>query len=68
MTKDQIKAYEEQLKPCPFCGEKPFLEQDSVGNWFVGCENIACECMPTTDSYKDPIYAVNGWNKRGEEE
>lgn len=37
MNKEQIKAYEEQLKPCPFCGNKAKMWNEY--GWFsAGCK------------------------------
>lgn len=69
MTKEELKAYEKQLKPCPFCGKKA-----TIGNgfkWFyVSCSNFECGVKPKTLE----CYGVDGarkavevWNKRGGE-
>jgi Lar family restriction alleviation protein len=67
MTKDQIKAYEEQLKPCPFCGGKARLKTwviDLETYYIVCCRK--CEVMPCTASHTNIKYAVKAWNKRGD--
>lgn len=69
MTKDQIKAYEEQLKPCPFCGGKARLKTwviDLETYYIVNCRK--CEVKPSTARHTNIKYAVKAWNKRGGEE
>ena len=68
MTKEELKVYEEQLKPCPFCGKKA-----TIGNgfkWFyVSCSNFECGVKPKTlECYgvEGARKAVEVWNKRGE--
>ena len=69
MTKEQIKAYEEQLKPCPFCGSNARIK-NGFGWWWVGCANSRDKCKVTchTYQYESPEEAVEAWNKRGGEE
>ena len=69
MTKEQIKAYEEQLKPCPFCGKKAILEERlDYADFAVRCQTITCHVLPCTWYYDSPEEAVEAWNKRGGEE
>ena len=69
MTKEQIKAYEEQLKPCPFCGGKARL-YIRLGLWWVSCTTSREECEVDchTRVCDLPDMAVKIWNKRGGEE
>lgn len=69
MTKEQIKAYEEQIKPCPFCGGKARL-YNRLGLWWVSCASLRDECESEcrTRVFDLPDMAVKAWNKRGGEE
>ena len=59
-----------ELKPCPFCGEKPRLSMDGGGDFLVSCK--ACgvhihDDMNWKDDDFDAIMNVVGkWNKRTE--
>ena len=61
-----------ELKPCPFCGEKPklrrSLEEFDNGAFdyvcFVRCENTACELNPCTTDYGEAHLAIDAWNRR----
>lgn len=69
MTKEQIKAYEEQLKPCPFCGGKPKIQTwvtDLETYYIAWCRK--CEVSPCTARHTNIKYAVKAWNKRGKAE
>ncbi|MEW5926777.1 MAG: hypothetical protein AB1941_04805 [Gemmatimonadota bacterium] len=57
-----------RLRPCPFCGGAPALEQDPwLGESFrIGCGNDACRVAPKTE-YLLPGYAdelCDAWNAR----
>ncbi len=56
----------EELKPCPFCGDIPTLVSDfheANGNWF--CHKIKCEqCYTSGDVYDTEQEAVDKWNFR----
>ena len=70
MTKEQIKGYEIQLKPCPFCGSKDVKIRRptfSEGLFFIQCENQECEVIVETLT-RALDHAVEVWNKRGGEE
>lgn len=69
MTKDQIKAYEEQLKPCPFCGKATKLYVSANGRGYnVSCRNTECRILVITEAFDSPDKAIEVWNKRGGEE
>ena len=63
MTNEQIKAYEKQLIPCPWCGKKPKL-LNSYNWWWVRCRMPKSDCMvaPDTMLVRTPEEAVNIWN------
>ena len=48
----------EELRPCPFCGEMPITE-----NNFAACANKSC---PTYDNYwtNPQILTIEHWNTR----
>lgn len=53
------------LKPCPFCGEMPHLEEDYESNFFaVYCGNPECVTKPYTDLYGTESEAIKAWNTR----
>ena len=58
----------EELKPCPFCGERAALAMNEenefgaiIGGWFVICPK--CHC--STDIYSKS-GAIEAWNRRAE--
>ncbi len=62
MTDTGNKALE--LKPCPFCGGKPYLQangRDQKPYWEVVCDN-ACDFTGPAKWEKDE--AVSAWNTR----
>lgn len=63
MTKEELKAYEEQLKPCPFCGKKATIYQDEWGFNLISCHNTDCPIEPCTTK-RDIEQAVKDWNTR----
>lgn len=64
-----LKEYEEQLKPCPFCGGKARL-YNRFGWWYVACGTMRDKCKVdcSTIQFDSPDKAVEVWNKRGGEE
>lgn len=58
------------LKPCPFCGEKPVAEFNHViegqkTDWnFISCKNPKCRIKPSTDWHKCRSVVVREWNRR----
>ena len=49
-----------ELKPCPFCGRMPTVEQCLENEYFVHCE-----CGINQDKlYHQQCDAVNAWNNR----
>ena len=49
-----------ELKPCPFCGGKAYLEWCKGHLYKVECE----ECHATTAKYITPLEAQEEWNMR----
>ena len=66
MNSDQIKEYEKELKPCPFCGKQPRI-CNRFNWWWIGCTNSNCRINPSTANYYESEgldTAVDIWNKR----
>lgn len=67
----------EQLKPCPFCGEKAIIQQDirypgdsdGIKAYEPICVNIKC-VIYKADSvyYRSKKAATQAWNRRVENE
>lgn len=59
---------ETTLKPCPFCGGKPYFYQiysngvDSKKVWKVMCENK--DCIAILNEYDTQEQAAEAWNRR----
>ena len=57
----------EELKPCPFCGKKPYIERWSSGGmiYMVKCNNPDCPVpvvsYPTGYNLVD---VIDDWNRR----
>lgn len=62
----------EELKPCPFCGEKAKLSRHIEGGGirsrvfthFVSCVNKECPVFVKTQRYVNKKNAVFVWNNR----
>lgn len=55
---------DKRLKPCPFCGENPYLYDEGDGCYSVTCQNFKCGTMPYTDILKGKCNAIKAWNRR----
>jgi len=57
---------ENELKPCPFCGETPTLEKDElIDSWFIECHDEKCIATPFAllpNTPKEDV--VSAWNTR----
>lgn len=65
------------ILPCPFCGNKAFLERryvsrrrrdlnDYLFRYYVHCKNLNCSVKPhTAKDYINANLAIEAWNKRG---
>lgn len=67
----------DKLKPCPFCGAKPYMAQNYLGQKYVRCiECGACVWGKDTDDWridtmgekKAEKAAAEAWNKRATDE
>lgn len=55
------------LKPCPFCGTIPHVEQNnSTKKYWIQCTNPKCRIQPCTDMHKTRGVIVREWNRRKE--
>ena len=55
----------EQLKPCPFCNNKPRLRRYGLYDYAVGCNSDKCNINPRTPVCDTEEGAVELWNDRG---
>lgn len=60
-----------ELKPCPFCGEKPIIIDNYFFEmFFVACKNEKCGVRPSSESEQKgfrmakKMQAIRRWNKR----
>lgn len=55
----------EPVKPCPFCGEPPYVaeEFDPTDWWFVECRTINC-VNPSVGGRTSIESAIAKWNQR----
>lgn len=61
----------EEIKPCPFCGKEPEVQQDEnffgMTEWWIACLNFDCPVdNVTTGSFAIKQKAINAWNKRSD--
>ena len=53
------------LKPCPFCGDKPTLGYDEFDNFYmVKCDSSECGINPSTGHCDTEECAIECWNDR----
>lgn len=54
-----------ELKPCPFCGKRPHIEDGRNDRpWVVQCYNRDCNAQPYMDHADTRAQAVADWNTR----
>lgn len=63
----------QELKPCPFCGSKPYMTQNYMGQKYVRCDECGAVVWgKDTDDWsiakmgekKAEKYAADAWNRR----
>ena len=54
---------EDELKPCPFCGSKPFVWRTSYRTC-IECPNLTAESHRIMMSGKSDEEAMKAWNRR----
>jgi Lar family restriction alleviation protein len=58
-------ANNHDLKPCPFCGNKPNLRYDRLDNFYiVKCDSSECPINPDTAHCDTEEGAIECWNSR----
>ena len=55
------------LKPCPFCGSKPFVWRTNHRT-YIECPNPTADSHRVTMSGKTDKEAIEAWNRRAGEE
>ena len=58
-----------ELKPCPFCGGKPFV-QETAHSWCnVICDKCGAmtKCVLNSADYSSKNLAIEAWNRRAED-
>ena len=65
LTSKEIEI-DKKLKPCPFCGGKPYINKLGTHWARIQCENEECECeTPTIVGFKNNAEeAAERWNRR----
>jgi Lar family restriction alleviation protein len=60
------EIFEEELKPCPFCGSEAQVNPHGVSekSYSVSCSNWKCRAM--VDDYAISAEAIDAWNHRVE--
>ena len=54
-----------RLKPCPFCGVYPIVEQNnSTKKFWIQCVNPKCHIQPSTDMHLYLSVITREWNRR----
>lgn len=62
----------EELKPCPFCGDKASLRKTATGRnrsgyvYYISCGNLNCPVCVYTCNRDTENEAVEIWNRRAE--
>ena len=54
----------DKLKPCPFCGGKPYLTQNYLGQNYVRCPDCGAVVWGRDDEDFTEKDAVKAWNRR----
>ena len=63
-----LERLDEELKPCPFCGEIPEILKN-YATYAVSCNAKIpnCTTYPSTTYYYTSKEAIAAWNKRAEQ-
>ena len=56
-----------ELKPCPFCGEKPKVCKYGI-EWCIECHSDTCWIVPETGLCESLEEAIQKWNRRANDE
>ena len=56
---------DDDLKPCPFCGQIPRVEKNnSTKKFWIQCDNTKCRIQPCTDMHVNLGTIKREWNRR----
>ena len=59
-----------ELKPCPFCGAKPYIfvnkYRHNEESYMIKCSNTQCNIIPCTYEQMDLEYVIESWNRRAD--
>lgn len=55
-----ITVWEQERKPCPFCGGEAELRDTSFGEYYVKCR----KCGINTPAFTRPDTVIKRWNRR----
>ena len=55
-----------ELKPCPFCGGQPDIE-DIYACARITCNTVGCGVKPISEKYSTTAQAIIAWNNRAKE-
>lgn len=60
----------DDLKPCPFCGAPPavddyLVDEDTIGEYFIACMNKECWAMPGVSGDTEDETTAR-WNLRAD--
>lgn len=68
MTHEQLKTYESQLKPCPFCGSEATLERfENMKLYRAICNHIPCRVHLMGWWHENIEECIEEWNTRSAE-
>ena len=69
MCKNEMggKGRMNELKPCPFCGSKPFVWRTNYRT-YIECPNLTTESHRIMMSGKSDEEAIEAWNRRCDDE
>lgn len=56
----------QSLRLCPWCQQRPTLDQDCDLTWHVACLNKQCPVVPITRGYSSPMAVMMVWNGYGQ--
>jgi hypothetical protein len=59
---NQTPTKKDMVRPCPFCGQKPSVEQVPDKHWSIGC--IRWSCAEPYFVRSTRRLAIKAWNRR----
>jgi len=64
VKEDAEMTRQDELKPCPFCGQKPDVWDTNEGLFYIDCINEDCTIKPGTPEPRRLSEAMLIWNRR----